>query len=156
MGFALPAAIGVYSSDPSAIVLAIDGDSSIKMNLGEMHTIGTRKLPIKVLVMNNQSAGMVRNIQTARYEGRIVATDEPENEVSYAGIARECGFSWSKRVTEKTDLEEALRDLLVTEGPAFLEVMTDQEEIVYPIIAPGKGYGDMETGPFIKMKKTPD
>ncbi len=152
MGFSLPTAIGVYASDPSALVLAIDGDSSMKMNMGELYTIGTRKLPIKVLVMNNKSAGMVRNIQTARYEGRIVATDEPENSVSYAGIARECGFSWTKRVEQRVELQEALSDLLASEGPAFLEVMTDKEEVVYPVIAPGKGYVDMETGPFIKMQ----
>lgn len=152
MGFSLPAAIGVYAADPTAIVLAIDGDSSMRMNMGELYTIGTRKLPIKVLVMNNQSAGMVRNIQTARYDGRIVATEVPDNDVSYSKIARECGFSWSKTVDQRAELETSLCELLESEGPAFLEVMTDKEEVVYPVVAPGNGYVDMETGPYIKMQ----
>lgn len=151
MGFSLPTAIGVYFADPTATILAIDGDSSMRMNMGELYTIGTRKLPIKVLVMNNQSAGMVRNIQTARYEERIVATEEPANDVSYANIARECGFSKTMRVEQSSDLQETLTQFLSTEGSAFLEVMTDREEIVYPVIAPGKGYKDMEPGPYIKI-----
>lgn len=151
MGFSLPTAIGVYFADPTATILAIDGDSSMRMNMGELYTIGTRKLPIKVLVMNNQSAGMVRNIQTARYAGRIIATEEPANEVSYAKIARECGFCTTMRVEHSSDLQETLAQFLSTEGSAFLEVMTDREEIVYPIIAPGKGYKDMESGPYIKI-----
>lgn len=151
MGFSLPTAIGAYAADPNATVLAIDGDSSMRMNMGELYTIGTRKLPIKVLVMNNQCAGMVRNIQTARYEGRIVATEDPESEVSYARVAKECGFGWTKRIAERTELQETLNEFITSEGPAFLEVMTDKEEVVYPVIAPGKGYMDMEMGPFIKM-----
>ena len=155
MGFALPTAIGVYAADPSATVLAIDGDSSMRMNMGELYTIGTRRLPIKVLVMNNKSAGMVRNIQTARYKGRIVATEEPANSVSYAKIARECGFSWTMRIELRTELQEALCQFFAADGSAFLEVITDREEVVYPVIAPGKGYIDMETGPYIECKSAP-
>jgi acetolactate synthase-1/2/3 large subunit len=150
MGFSLPTAVGVYFADPTATVLAIDGDSSLRMNMGELYTIGTRKLPIKVLVMNNQSAGMVRNIQTARYKGRVVATEEPVNEVSYAKIARDCGFMTTMRVERRSELQETLTQFLSIKGSAFLEVMTDIEEVVYPIIAPGKGYKDMEAGPYIK------
>jgi acetolactate synthase-1/2/3 large subunit len=152
MGFALPSAVGVYFSDPAVKVLAIDGDGSLRMNMGELHTIGTRCLPIKVLLLNNHSTGMVRNIQTARYEGRIIATEEICRTVSYANIARECGFQTTIRVDNRSDLKSALELLLASDGPTFLEVVTDIEEFIYPVIAPGKGYRDMDFGPFIQNK----
>ena len=150
MGFALPCAIGAHLADPTTNVLAIDGDGSLRMNMGELHTIGTRCLPIKVLLLNNHSSGMVRNIQTSRYGGRTIATEESCQQVRFSNIARECGFQTALKVEQKSDLQSALETLLSTEGPAFLEVVTDIAEQVFPIIAPGKGYKDMDLGPFIK------
>ena len=128
MGFALPCAIGAHLADPSTQVLAIEGDGSLRMNMGELHTIGTRCLPVKVLLLNNHSSGMVRNIQTSRYGGRIVATEESCREVSFANIARECGFQSATKVERKSDLRPALETLLSSDGPAFLEVVTDINE----------------------------
>lgn len=153
MGFSLPAAIGTHFANPDTTTLAIDGDGSIRMNMGEMYTIGTRKLPIKVLLLNNRSNGMVRNIQTARYGNRILATEEPANQVSFAAIASECGFDTAIKITHRNELEDGLRVLLSSTGSAFLEVMTDMEEMVYPVIAPGKRYREMETGPYIVPPK---
>lgn len=153
MGFSLPAAIGTHFANPDTTTLAIDGDSSIRMNMGEMYTIGTRKLPIKVLLLNNRSTGMVRNIQTARYGNRIVATEEPANRVSFAAIASECGFDTSIKISHRDELEDGLKTMLSSEGSFFLEVMTDMEEVVYPVVAPGKGYRDMEMGPYIEAVK---
>ncbi len=149
MGFALPTAVGAAVADPSTPVLAIDGDSCMRMNMGEIYTIGTRKLPIKVLMMNNRSAGMVRNIQTAKFGGRIVATEEP-TAVSYANIAKECGFSHTDTLEKKEDIREKLKSLLNAEGSGFLEVITDREEMLYPIIYPGTGYQDMVVGPHMQ------
>lgn len=150
MGFALPTAVGASIADPATPVLAIDGDSCMRMNMGELYTIGTRKLPIKVLMMNNRSAGMVRNIQTSKFAGRIVATDEPNVPVSYANIAKECGFSHVDTLEKREDVVDKLKSLLAAEGSAFLEVVTDREEVLYPIIYPGTGYQDMVTGPYMK------
>ncbi len=150
MGFALPTAVGAAVADPSTPVLAIDGDSCIRMNMGELYTIGTRKLSIKVIMMNNRSAGMVRNIQTAKFNGRIVATDEPGISVSYANIAKECGFAHTDTLEKHEDVIEKLQKLLATPGSGFLEVITDREEVLYPIIYPGTGYQDMVTGPYMK------
>ena len=150
MGFALPCAIGAHLADPATKILAIDGDASLRMNMGELHTIGTRCLPIKVLLLNNHSTGMVRNIQTARYAGKIIATEEICRTVSFAGIARQCGFQMAEKIERKADLRTALKDMLASEGPAFLEVVTDIEEVVYPVIAPGDGYRQMNLGPFIR------
>jgi acetolactate synthase-1/2/3 large subunit len=150
MGFALPCAIGAHLADPATKILAIDGDASLRMNMGELHTIGTRCLPIKVLLLNNHSTGMVRNIQTARYGGKIIATEEICRTVSYADIARQCGFQMADKVERKADLKTALSNMLACEGPAFLEVVTDIEEVVYPVIALGDGYKQMDLGPFIR------
>lgn len=150
MGFSLPCAIGVHFADPSREVLAIDGDGSLRMNMGELYTIGSRGLPIKVLMLNNHSKGMVRNIQTARYEGRTIATEEACQTVNFARIAHEFGFKTANRVEKRPDIKAALETLLASEGPGFLEVVTDIEEAVYPVIAPGKGYKEMDLGPFIQ------
>lgn len=150
MGFGLPASIGAYYANPAATVIAIDGDGSIKMNMGAIHTIGSLKLPIKVLLLNNHAEGMVRNIQTFLFDGQHVGTEHEYDTTDFSLIARECGFTFCRRISERPELKQALEDLLAAEGPAFLEVMTDIEEVVYPRIPAGFGYKDMVLGPYIK------
>jgi acetolactate synthase-1/2/3 large subunit len=149
MGFALPCAIGVHCANPKATVIAIDGDSSIKMNMGEIHTIGSLDLPIKVLLLNNHGDGMVRNIQDADYQGLHTAT-ERSFDADFAQIAKECGFSFCRKIKHRLDLEPTLREFLAATGPSFLEIVTDRNEIVYPKVPIGKGYKDMILGPFIR------
>lgn len=152
MGFALPAAVGAYFSDPDSRIIAIDGDGSIKMNMGEIHTIGSLGLPIKVLLLNNQADGMVRTLQAVHYDRRFTATEREFN-ADFSRIAAECGFTWHRKVQRPEELEGALDDLLAAEGPSFLEVIIDREEAVYPFIPAGKGYRDMVLGPYIGAKK---
>ena len=149
MGFALPCAIGVHYANPEATVIAIDGDSSIKMNMGEIHTIGSLGLPIKVLLLNNHGDGMVRNIQDADYQQLHTAT-ERSFDANFAQIAKECGFSFCRKIEHRPDLETSLREFLAATGPSFLEIVTDRNEMVYPRIPIGKGYRDMILGPFIR------
>lgn len=149
MGFSLPSAIGAHIANPGATVIAIDGDSSIKMNMGEIHTIGSLGLPVKVLLINNHADGMVRSIQTAMYNKQYTAT-ERSYDASFANIAKECGFSWCRKVYKRDELSTALDEFLAKQGPCFLEVVTDREESVYPVIPNGKGYKDMVLGPYIK------
>ena len=152
MGFSLPAAIGVHFADPKARVIAIDGDSSIKMNMGEIHTIGSQGIPIKVLLINNHADGMVRNIQAAQYNRQFTAT-ERNFDASFANIAKECGFACCQKIQHREELEPAMKEFLSAEGPCFLEVVTDSEEGVYPVIPQGKGYKDMILGDYIKEIK---
>lgn len=149
MGFSLPASIGVHFANPKARVIAIDGDSSIKMNMGEIHTIGSLGIPIKVLLLNNHADGMVRNIQAALYDRQFTAT-ERNFDATFANIARECGFAWCRKIRKREELEPAMLEFLAADGPCFLEVVTDREEGVYPVIPQGKGYKDMILGPYIK------
>lgn len=151
MGFSLPCSIGAYCANPDARVIAIDGDSSIKMNMGEIHTIGSLGIPIKVLLLNNHADGMVRAIQDALYDGRFTAS-ERSFDANFASIARECGFSWCRKISSQDDLESALDEFLAADGPCFLEIVTDREETVFPLIPQGKGYKDMILGPYIRKE----
>jgi len=151
MGFSLPCSIGAHFANPEARVIAIDGDSSIKMNMGEIHTIGSLGIPIKVLLINNHADGMVRGIQSFQYNRQFTAS-ERDFDASFANIARECGFSWCRKIRLRDELEGSLEEFLEAAGPCFLEVVTDREEEVYPLIPQGQGYKDMLLGPYIKDK----
>lgn len=137
-------------ANPGRMVVVVDGDGSLRMNMGELYTIGTYGLNVKVLLLNNMSDGMVRNLETAAYGNRHSAT-ERSVDVSFADMARVCGFAYSRRVAEKAELDAALGEFLSTPGAAMLEVMTDIEEILYPVVPVGKGYHEMNLGPFIRQ-----
>ena len=149
MGFAVPAAIGAQYANPSATVIAIDGDGSLLMNFGELFTIGKYELPVKVLLLNNHGDCMVRNIQDLLYGGSYVGTKK-NTSVSFANVAGEMGFKFNRRVEERHELKKSLEEFIAADGPAFLEVMTDVDEMLYPRIPAGKGYKDMILGPYME------
>ena len=149
MGFALPAAIGAQYAHPEERVIAIDGDGSIKMNMGELATIGRLRLPIKILLLNNNCDGMVRNLQDVAYGGNHVGTER--DPIDFCGIARGCGIM-SAMIEDPADIPSALGDLVACEGPRLLEVRCDPDEAVYPRVPAGKGYQEMVLGPYIKKR----
>ncbi|TGC07443.1 thiamine pyrophosphate-binding protein [Methanolobus halotolerans] len=150
MGFSMPTSIGVHYANPDARVIAIDGDGSLRMNLGELHTIASLDLPVKILMLNNRSDGMVQNLQDAAYEGARTGTQRTKD-VHFAEIAESFGFSYAKRINDRNDLKNAMKAFLNSEGPCFLEVCTDREEILYPKVPAGGAYKDMILGPYIKQ-----
>jgi acetolactate synthase-1/2/3 large subunit len=149
MGFGMPAAIGAQLANPNSQVVVVDGDGSFRMNMGEVHTIGTLQVPVKVLLFNNHSDGMVRNLEDAAYEGRHSATIR-SSDVNFADLADICGFTFTRRISSRDELSSSLQEFLHTDGPALLEVITDPEEVLYPVVRPGKSYSDMELGPYIR------
>ncbi len=151
MGFSMPTAVGAHYANPEATIIAIDGDGSLLMNLGELFTIGKYQLPIKVLLLNNHGDGMVRNIQEFLYDGNYVGTKKA-TPVSFANVAKEMSFSFSRQVVKREDLQGSLEDFITAKGPSFLEVMTDVDEIVYPRIPAGLGYKDMILGPYMEKE----
>lgn len=152
MGFGLPTAIGVQYAHPQDRVIAIDGDGSLCMNLGELYTVATQNLPVKILLLNNQSDGMVVNLQDAAYNGARVGTQR-NKDVSFAHVAGTMGFDYARRVSKKEELQEAMEAFLAATGPSMLEVKTDPEEVLYPKVVPGTSYKDMQLGPYIKERK---
>ncbi|HYA86163.1 MAG TPA: thiamine pyrophosphate-dependent enzyme, partial [Nitrospirota bacterium] len=113
------------------------------------HTIGSLRLPIKVIMLNNHADGMVRSIQAVFYNRQFTGS-ERDFDANFSNIAKECGFTWCRKIRSRKELEPALKEFFAAQGPCFLEVVTDREEAVYPVIPQGKGYKDMVLGPFIK------
>ncbi len=150
MGFGLPAAIGAQVANPGKLVIDVDGDGSIRMNIGELETATTYNLPVKVLLMNNHGDGMVVQWQTLYYEGRFSGTDKSLRTKDFVKTAEADGFKFSKRISSYKELKPALEAFVKFQGPAFLEVVTDKHAFVYPMVGPGMPYKDMLTGPFIE------
>ena len=149
MGFGLPAAIGAQFGRPDRLVIDVDGDASIRMNLGELETVTTYKLPIKVLVLNNYGDGMVMQWQRLFFKGRLSGSDKSLRKKNFVEAARADGFEYAKRLEQKQDVPRVVEEFLSFEGPAFLEVVIDPEANVYPMVPPGTSYRDMLTGDFI-------
>ncbi len=156
MGFGLPAAIGAQFAVRDRLVIDIDGDASIRMNLGELETVTTYDLPIKVVVLNNYGDGMVRQWQKLYYKARFSATDKSLHRKDFVKAAQADGFEFSVRLDKKADVERVIREFVEFDGPAFLEVIIDMDACVYPMVGPGMSYDRMITGDFIKSRRDGD
>ena len=149
MGFGLPAAIGAQFGRPDRLVIDVDGDASIRMNVGELETVTTYALPIKVIILNNYGDGMVMQWQRLFFKGRLSASDKSLRKKDFVKTAQADGFKYAKRLESKKDVPRVLKEFLEFGGPAFLEVVIDPEAGVYPMVPPGMSYEDMLTGDFI-------
>jgi acetolactate synthase-1/2/3 large subunit len=152
MGFGLPAAIGAQFAARDHLVIDVDGDASIRMNLGELETATTYGLPVKVLVLNNYGDGMVRQWQKLFYGGRLSASDKSLRSKDFVKTAEADGFEYATRLSDKKDLEKTVKEWLAFPGPAFLEVVIDPDAGVYPMVGPGLTYDQMITGDFIPCR----
>jgi len=152
MGFGLPAAIGAQLANPGALVIDVDGDGSIRMNLGELETLTNYDIPVKVLLLNNLGDGMVRQWQDLFYANRYSGTDKTLHKKDFVLAAEADGFGFAKRISKAGEVRPVLEEFVAFEGPAFLEVMVDQRAHVYPMIGPGMGYKDMITGKNIRSR----
>jgi acetolactate synthase-1/2/3 large subunit len=155
MGFGLPAAIGAQFARRDRLVIDIDGDGSMRMNLGELETATTYKLPVKVIVLNNFGDGMVRQWQKLYYKGRMSGSDKSLHRKDFVRAAEADGFEFAKRLDRKEDLERIIGEFMRFPGPAFLEVIIDPDAGVYPMVGPGLSYDKMITGDFIKSRDKP-
>jgi acetolactate synthase-1/2/3 large subunit len=161
MGFGLPAAVGAQFAQRSRLVIDIDGDSSIRMNIGELETVTTYDLPIKVVVLNNFGDGMVKQWQKLFHKGRLSASDKSLHTKDFIKAAVADGFKYAVRLDSKADVPRVIAEFIRFKGPAFLEVIIDRDAGVYPMVGPGQGYDEMITGDHIPSRtqveiKTPD
>jgi len=152
MGFGLPAAIGAQFAQPGLLVIDVDGDASIRMNLGELETVTTYELPVKVLVLNNFGDGMVKQWQKLYYKGRLSASDKSLRKKDFVKAAEADGYEFARRLDNKNDMQHMIREWLAFPGPAFLEVIIDPDAGVYPMVGPGLAYDQMVTGDFIPTR----
>jgi acetolactate synthase-1/2/3 large subunit len=155
MGFGLPAAIGAQFARRDRLVIDIDGDGSMRMNIGELETATTYGLPIKVIVLNNFGDGMVRQWQKLYYKGRMSGSDKSLHRKDFVRTAEADGFAFAKRLDRKADLPDIIGEFIRFPGPAFLEVIIDPDAGVYPMVGPGLSYDKMITGDFIASRDKP-
>jgi len=152
MGFGLPAAIGAQVAHPGRLVIDFDGYASIRMNIGELETVTTYDLPIKIVVLNNFGDGMVKQWQKLFFKGRLSGSDKSLHKKNFVRAASADGFQWARRLDRKQDVAAVIEEFLSFEGPAFLEVIIDPDAGVYPMVGPGLGYDAMITGEFIAAR----
>lgn len=155
MGFGLPAAIGAQFANPGKIVVDIDGDASIRMNIGEMETVTNYDLPIKVVVLNNSGDGMVRQWQKLFHEGRFAASDKTLHKKDFVKSAQADGFEYAVQLSDPAELPRVIAEFVAFPGPAFLEVVIDRDAGVYPMVGPGMSYVEMITGDWIVSRDPP-
>jgi acetolactate synthase-1/2/3 large subunit len=153
MGFGLPAAMGAAVGRPDAVVVDIDGDGSFVMNVQELATVHCEKLPVKVVVLNNQHLGMVVQWEDRFHAGNRAHTylgpvDHPEAVGQGAGdlpavtypdfvtIARGFGVP-ARQVRDKAEVIPALREMLDSDGPYILDILVPYQEHVLPMIPAG-------------------
>jgi len=152
MGFGLPAAVGAQFAQRGRLVIDIDGDASIRMNLGELETVTTYDLPVKVVVLNNCGDGMVKQWQKLFFKGRLSASDKSLHTKDFVKAALADGFKFAKRLDKKADVPGVVEEFIRFPGPAFLEVMIDQDAGVYPMVGPGQAYDEMITAEHIASR----
>ena len=156
MGFGLPAAIGAQFARRDKLVIDIDGDASIRMNIGEMETATTYNLPIKIVVLNNNGDGMVKQWQKLFHKGRLSASEKTLHTKDFIKAAQADGYKYAVRLDKKADVPRVIEEFLGFDGAAFLEVIIDADAGVYPMVGPGQPYEAMITGDWIPSRKKVD
>lgn len=134
MGYGLPAAIGAKVARPDALVIDIDGDASFNMTLTELSTAAQFNIGVKVLVLNNEEQGMVTQWQNLFYEDRYAHTHQKNPD--FVMLSQSMGVP-AQRCTRPDEVEEKLKWLIESDGPALLEVFTDKKVPVLPMVPAG-------------------
>jgi len=156
MGFGLPAAIGAQFAQRDKLVIDIDGDASVRMNFGELETVTTYNMPVKVVVLNNNGDGMVKQWQKLFFKGRLSASEKTLHTKDFIKAAQADGFKYAVRLDKKADVPRVIAEFLAFKGAAFLEVIIDPDAGVYPMVGPGQPYDSMITGDWIPSRKKVD
>lgn len=141
MGFGLPAAIGAQMIKPEAQVICVSGDGSFLMNVQELATVARYRLPVKIVLLDNQALGMVRQWQELFFERRYSEVDLSDNP-DFCALASAFGVSTMK-VDRADGVEAALQALIAAPGPMLLHVAIDQTANVWPLVPPNRNNTEM-------------
>ena len=140
MGFALPAAIGAKMGAPRREVVAVIGDGGYQMTIQELGTIFQQQIAVKIVVLNNDFLGMVRQWQQLFFDKRYASTEMVNPD--FVTIAK--GFRIkAKRVEKRDDLETAISEMINSKEPYFLEICVEKEDNVFPMIPSGASVSDI-------------
>ena len=141
MGFGLPAAVGAQVARPNDTVICISGDGSFMMNVQELGTVKRKQLPLKIVLLDNQRLGMVRQWQQLFFQERYSETTLTDNP-DFLMLASAFGIP-GQHITRKDQVEAALDTMLNSEGPYLLHVSIDELENVWPLVPPGASNSEM-------------
>ncbi|MBD9370278.1 acetolactate synthase 2 catalytic subunit [Xanthomonas sp. XNM01] len=141
MGFGLPAAMGAQFACPDRTVVLVNGDGGFMMNVQELVTIARCKLPVKMVLLDNSSLGMVRQWQELFFDKRYSEIDLSDNP-DFAALAQVCGIP-ARHVTQRAEVEDALAALLASPGPGLLHVTIDARANVWPLVPPNNANSTM-------------
>jgi acetolactate synthase I/II/III large subunit len=141
MGFGLPAAVGAQMSRPNDMVICISGDGSFMMNVQELTTIKRKKLPIKIVLIDNQRLGMVRQWQELFFNERYSETNLSDNP-DFLMLAKAFDIP-GQTISKKSEIESALDNLFNSSGAYLLHVCIDELENVWPLVPPGAANENM-------------
>ena len=141
MGYGFPAAIGAQFAFPDKLVINVAGDGSIQMNIQELATVVQNRIPVKVVIFNNGHLGMVRQWQELFYNRNYSLTNM-EAQPDFVKLAEAYGAE-GYRISKPEELEDVLRKALTSPNPAFVDVMVEREENVYPMVPAGAALDEM-------------
>ncbi len=142
MGYGMPAAMGVQTALPDQQVVCIAGDASILMNIQELGTIAQYNLPVKIVIINNQWQGMVRQWQESFYEERYSASDMLPGMPDFVALAKSFRVG-ALLIKNRKDLKNNLQSALKQAGPMLIDVHVRRGENCYPMVPPGKSNAQM-------------
>jgi len=142
MGYGIPAAIGNQVAFPKNTVICITGDASIQMNIQELGTIAQNQLPVKIILLNNNWQGMVRQWQQSFYGERYSHSSMNEGMPNFVQLANAYGIN-AKQISSPNNLKEQLQEVLDTPGPCLVDCQIIKDENCYPMVAPGKSNSQM-------------
>ena len=140
MGFALPAALGAKMGAPEREVVAVIGDGGYQMTIQELGTIFQTGSAVKIVVLNNNFLGMVRQWQEMFFENRYASTELVNPD--FVAIARGY-YLEAEKVTERKNLKEAVKKMIKSKKPYFLEVSVEKDDNVFPMIPTGASVSDI-------------
>jgi acetolactate synthase-1/2/3 large subunit len=141
MGFGLPAAVGAQVARPNDTVICISGDGSFMMNVQELGTVKRKQLPLKIVLLDNQRLGMVRQWQQMFFSERYSETNLSDNP-DFLMLASAFGIP-GQHITRKDQVEAAIETMLNSDGPYMLHVSIDEYENVWPLVPPGASNSQM-------------
>ncbi len=147
MGYGLPASMGAQLGAPGRTVVSISGDGGFQMNIQELGTIAANKFPIKIIIMNNNFLGMVRQWQQLFFEKRYSFTELKNPD--FITIGKGYGIEGQK-VDKRENLENAIQTMIDHDGPYILEVTIEKEDNVFPMVPAGASVSEVMLEPVLK------
>jgi len=144
MGYCMPAAIGAKIAKPEKTVIGIVGDGGVQMNIQELGTIMQYDIKVKIVILNNQYLGMVRQWQELYFDKKYASTEMINPDFQKIAEAYQVEHN---KIINRSDLQKGVEEMLEHDGAYFLEIMVGKEQNIFPMISPGDSVSDMRLEP---------